>query len=397
MYPDDVVSARHFDDLCVGLVSRGWAVEAKPCNRGYRGESRTYSMTDSFKGINISRIWRPPFSQSSSVGRVVNAIWMISAWSTIILRRKSSLPRCIIVGTEPIFSVLVATIIKFFRPNIVVAHWCFDMYPEAAVAEGLLPKTSRLNKLFSLILGKAYESCDLIVDIGECMRGLFLKYKISTRMVTLVPWALSEPNAPLATDAVERTKIFGKTDLGLMYSGNFGRAHSCNEILMLARRLRTHNIRFCFSVRGNRVDELHASITDNDDNISFADFAAEEDLEKRLGAADIHMVSLQPDWTGAVVPSKFFGCLAAGRPVIFSGSDDSSVAKNIIIHKVGWVLNENTLDDICAELILYSASPSKLRDLQTHCYKVYRENFSKEVMIDGWDLELKKTISLEEA
>jgi glycosyltransferase involved in cell wall biosynthesis len=393
MYPDDVVSARHYDDLCAGLVSRGWEVEAKPCNRVCRDETKSYEMAGSFQGIQIRRIWRLPLKQSSSIGRIVNAIWMITSWGAIIFRRQSALPHCIIIGTDPIFSVAIAIIFKFFRPNITIAHWCFDLYPEAIATEGILPAKSVLYKVFSFVMAKAYKSCDLIVDIGECMRSLFLKYKISTRMETLVPWALFEPDKPLATDSDERAKLFGKTDLGLLYSGNFGRAHSCNEILMLARSLRAHSIRFCFSVRGNRVSELHASITDADDNISFVDFAAEEDLEKRLGAADIHLVSLQPDWTGVVVPSKFFGCLAAGRPVIFSGSVDSSIAKNIHKYKVGWVLNENTLEEVCAELITLSSSPAKLLELQEHCHNVYRKYFSKEVIIDGWDSELRKIIS----
>ena len=33
-YPDDVVSARHYEDLCRDLIARGWDVEVMPCNRG---------------------------------------------------------------------------------------------------------------------------------------------------------------------------------------------------------------------------------------------------------------------------------------------------------------------------------------------------------------------------
>ena len=33
-HPDDVISARHFDGLCQGLVERGWDVLARPSNRG---------------------------------------------------------------------------------------------------------------------------------------------------------------------------------------------------------------------------------------------------------------------------------------------------------------------------------------------------------------------------
>ena len=77
----------------------------------------------------------------------------------------------------------------------------------------------------------------------------------------------------------------------------------------------------------------------------FAGFAPESELEKRLAAADIHLVSLRPEWTGVVVPSKFFGSLAAGRPVVFAGGPDSAIARWIHEFGVGWVL---TTDNVAA-------------------------------------------------
>ena len=38
-HPDDVVSARLYSDLAVGLQKRGWDVEALPCNRGCRNSA----------------------------------------------------------------------------------------------------------------------------------------------------------------------------------------------------------------------------------------------------------------------------------------------------------------------------------------------------------------------
>ena len=40
MYPDDVVSAIHFDGLAQDLAANGWEVEALPCNRGCHDEKK---------------------------------------------------------------------------------------------------------------------------------------------------------------------------------------------------------------------------------------------------------------------------------------------------------------------------------------------------------------------
>jgi hypothetical protein len=47
---------------------------------------------------------------------------------------------------------------------------------------------------------------------------------------------------------------------------------------------------------------------------------------------------LRKEWTGTVVPSKFFGALAIGQPVLFVGSRESSVARIIEEHGVGWLI-----------------------------------------------------------
>ena len=100
--------------------------------------------------------------------------------------------------------------------------------------------------------------------------------------------------------------MFGDADLALLYSGNMGKAHDFMPFLHLARLLNRINpkIVFCFACRGNRVDELKAAITPRDTNVRLAPFADESELEKRLNAADIHLLSLRPEWQGVVVPSN---------------------------------------------------------------------------------------------
>jgi hypothetical protein len=73
-------------------------------------------------------------------------------------------------------------------------------------------------------------------------------------------------------------------------------------------------------------------------NIRFAAFADEDTIQRRLEAADFHLGSLRLEYTGVVVPSKFFAALAVGRLFIFAGTDDTSVAQWIRQHDVGLVL-----------------------------------------------------------
>jgi len=395
-HPDDVVSARHFSGLAEGLAAAGFEVEVLPSNRACRNSSARYAPAEDWHGVQIRRVWRPAWRQSSTLGRLLNALWMLAAWSSIALRRSATRPDIVLVGTDPVLSVLVALPLKWLRPGIKVAHWAFDLYPEAAIADGLISPSSMHLKLLKPLLRRAYHWCDLIADLGVCMRERLHSYGEGLTLETIVPWALAEEAAPRPPEPELRRRVFGETKLALLYSGNFGRAHSFQEFLALARMMRPSGVQFRWSVRGNATAELQSEIRPSDTNVAMLPFVPEAELAAHLAAADVHMVSLQPNWSGIVVPSKFFGSLAAGRPVLYAGPEDSSVARYIRKYRVGWVLTQSTLDEVGDRLRQLASSPQLLAELQSHCHAVYRNHFSREKMIGVWVRELSSLVRLEQ-
>lgn len=381
--PDDVVSAILFGDLASGLAEQGWRVTAFPCVWEYRDETRRFASREEWRGVLVRRIWRPRLVQASSLGRILNAMWMAFRWSLLSLKRES--PDVLLVGTDPILSILVARAWKLLKPRTQIVHWCFDLYPEASIADGLLRESSFQTSILRALLNPAYRACSLIVDLGPCMRRLLVKYHSPARHATIVPWALEEPAAPLPLASSERNRVFGDTRLALLYSGSFGRAHSWEEILDLAEGVPANQIRLAFSTRGNREAELRAVVADRRIDVRFVPFAAPDRLLDRLACADVHVISLRRKWTGTVVPSKFFGALAAGRPVLFAGDPDSSIASWIRKHDLGWVLTQDNIADVRQDLLEYSASASQQKQMQKNCFTVYREFFSKDIQLRHWN------------
>jgi glycosyltransferase involved in cell wall biosynthesis len=397
MAPDDVVSARVFSDLAEGLAARGWQVTARPCNRAWDDRRGSFPRRETLAGVDYRRVFRPPLPQARAASRLLNAAWMIGAWSAIALEPEP--PDVIVVGTDPVLGVLVARVVRRLRPSIKLAHWCFDLYPEAAIAEGMLPSGGAAARALAHLLAPAYRACDLVADIGPCMRERLDAYGHGARSrrgtppypraVTLTPWALVEPPAPVTADPEARRELFGDAALGLLYAGTFGRAHAHEAILALARQLRGDDVRFCFGVRGNRAAALREAVRDDDTNVRFAGFAPEAELERRLGAADVHVASLRRDWTGIVVPSKFFGSLSMGRPVVFAGSRRSSIARWIEEHRVGWVLDDGSLPEVAADLRRIATERGALEEMQRRCHRVYQERFSRDAVITRWDASLR--------
>lgn len=377
-HPDDVISARLYSDLAQSMSQQGWDVTAMPSIRSCHNDAPPLPKVETWYKVFIHRVYRPNFKQASNKGRILNMLFMLWAWTWRALVTPRSRNEVVIIGTDPTLGVLVSIPWRILRPRSTIIHWCHDVYPEAPIAEGMLSNRSPLTILIRWFLRRAYRRCDVIADLGICMRELLASYGSKAKTITITPWSLVEPNTITVADPDTRRDMFGEAKLGLLYSGNLGRAHQFEDFVALARQLQQDSIHVCFAGRGPRLAELEKLVQPTDSNISFQGFAPEDVLEKRLGACDFHLVSLRPEWTGTVVPSKFFGALASGRGVIFSGSEDSAIAKWIRQYELGWVLTKDNVADVAAQLRMIADRPDQLAEMRERCFRVYREVFSRE-------------------
>ena len=107
----------------------------------------------------------------------------------------------------------------------------------------------------------------------------------------------------------------GVTSCGLL--NKFGRAHKIDTLLAASELLR-HNPRivFAFIGGGHRMDELARIVQARglDPTFRFIPYQDRTLLKHSLSVADIHWISLKPAVEGMIVPSKFYGIAAAGRP-----------------------------------------------------------------------------------
>ena len=384
-HPDSVISARIFSDLAESLADAGHAVTVYTSNCTIRSNIRLPSFEE-WNHVQICRFHRPGFPQSSYVGRVINSFILQLLWIwSFLLHRKSF--DAIIVGTDPQFVWAMIPWIRLINHKVILIHWVFDLYPEAIIVNS--PCWMKLIAYLTIPFAKtSYRCCHYIVDLGSDMRKLLQKYHHNAICSTLTPWALKEPLHLPAVDAETREQLFGKARIGLLYSGTVGYAHDISPFIHLARECRKRGIdaAFCFAGCGNRYREQTALVKPEDTNIRILGFASEEDLEKRLAAADIHMVSLRADWDGIVVPSKFFGSLAVGRPILFSGSNNNSLATYCQEYKIGYILSDET-PDLLQDLL---SNDLTLQQLKENALDVYQKHFSKNIICQKWNRLLEE-------
>jgi glycosyltransferase involved in cell wall biosynthesis len=135
-------------------------------------------------------------------------------------------------------------------------------------------------------------------------------------------------------------------------------------------------------------------VTSEDNNISFAGFVEEEYLPLRLAAADLHMISLRQGFEGCAVPSKFFGSLAAGRPLLYCGTLESCVAEWIKNENIGFIIQKDTIGQIADKMEELLHDENKIQQMQQKAFSVYHTNFSKKLQLTEWDRVLQKCIKV---
>lgn len=383
--PDNVVSAELNGDLARGLAAKGWDVTVLTSNRFcHDSDAEIQPLEEDWNGVKVIRLPRAPRDQGSFKGKLLNSFELQRG----ALKRIESLPApdAFILGTDPQFSQFLLPGLRKRLPQTQLILWAFDIYPEVLEVAGH-PAIAMGARVLKALMPSLYRPLDQIVDIGPCMRKRLSAYAPKANRETIPPWALVELDQPAQPSPAVREKLFGDADLGILYSGSIGRAHSFDRFIELARVLRKKgsSVAFCFAGRGHRYDQLKSRVSSDDINIRFADFCSREELEQRLLSADLHMISLREGWEGTVVPSKFFAALAVAKPVIYAGAADSDIGVWIRDLEVGAKLDDATLDETAEKLTHLAENREALNQWQSKALQVYRDHFSREQALDKWD------------
>jgi glycosyltransferase involved in cell wall biosynthesis len=113
-----------------------------------------------------------------------------------------------------------------------------------------------------------------------------------------------------------------------MHSGNVGHAQNLDALVRAATFLRDlDDLSIVIIGDGaRRVELLDLATRLQVDSVQFLPYQPRDLLSSSLSAADVHVVGLARGLAGYVVPSRLYGVMAAGRPVIATADVDSETA-----------------------------------------------------------------------
>jgi hypothetical protein len=289
-----------------------------------------------------------------------------------------------------------------------VAVWLMDLYPEALAASGRIAKCNPLYKWYFSKRQNSLAAADLLICLGQAQKELLDAG--GTRLTATGAkrrWVARQPNSIQPTRIAvvppwdDRGNIALATDASLknlaLYAGNLGEAHCFEEILAAAPYLPPDwTIRFAvrgakrsallsklrsdeWRVTGDESGSASAFAPANDSGVTsgslkitdlklktagavvhVSGYASEEETPGLLASARVHLITMSPGWEGIVVPSKLYGCIRTGRPVLFIGPENADTAREIRAHEWGKVLPPGASGEKVAGAILeLAARPTK--------------------------------------
>ena len=124
-------------------------------------------------------------------------------------------------------------------------------------------------------------------------------------------------------------------------------------------------------------------------NVLFKPYQPYSALRESLGVADLHVISLRPGLEGCVVPSKFYGALAAGKPVIYIGDPLGDIGDVLIRGHCGYVIQPGDFMEFAEKLTTLMGDQHLLEELGKNARTVFDTRVEKHFGLEEWQKILK--------
>ena len=345
-WPDVVATAQQAHDLAQYLAARGDEISIVASRSLYGKPGATLPSFENVDGIKIHRVSRNFFRKRGLLKRSIDYV----RFNLACLIKCLLLPRqhVVICLTTPPFIAVVGIALKLLKGSQFVL-WSMDLYPDLPVQAGIIKRDGLFHSLLKRIDVFCLRHADRVVVLGSCMRARMEQKGVSSQSIAMIhPWSdpVEIPETPLhalgSSDSYRSLWDIGDRFV-IQYSGNYGLGHDVETIQQVMLALKDDDgIRWVIVGDGIMKPVIEAFVRRHGiRNVLLQPYQPRSRLGPLIALGDAHLVLMLPGYEGIILPSKFFGVLAAGRPSIFVGPAASDVARVIKQQDCGFVIRND--------------------------------------------------------
>ncbi len=325
-WPDAEATGQLLTELCEDLADRfrvtvlAGQPNENPENVPF--SRRGYQLRN---GVAIRRVRHTRFPKRLLPGRLVNYLsFLIGAlWAALWMPR----PDIVIVETDPPLLSLIGRILQLRGAKLVV--YLQDIDPDIAVAVGKM-RNGLLVRGLRRMLFRVYRRADRLVVLSRDMHRRIVDSGVDPRRVTVIPnWIDTTLVRPVKQGNQFRSRHGLDGQFLVVYSGNLGLCQRLEDVVAAANHLRGRtDILFLLVGGGALKEQLQEQVRQLGlTNVQFLPYEPKNKLAESLSAADLHLVPLDPRVADCLMPSKLYGVLASGTPLLAIAPDECELAE----------------------------------------------------------------------
>lgn len=392
-YPDLAATSQLMTEL-TGRLQNDFDITVIAAQPGYAGEnhnSKKLFEVDYLESIKVVRIKLPEVNKNSKVSRMkyISSYFLLA---NIALLKEKGTDVIFTISQPPVLGGLIGTIGKLLKRSrhIYSVH---DFNPEQAAAVAYT-NNQTVFKIAKAVdkLNCSYADQVLLVgeDMAETLRGRFAGQKVPSHTV-ISNWTDEDAIVPLEKDEPAIRGFLESHGLQdkfiVMYSGNLGLYYDLENLIQVSKEFTDQpDLVFLFIGEGavkQRIQEYAAE--NNLENVKFLPYQPKEFLKYSLNAADVHLVLNQKGIKGVSVPSKIYGVMAAGKPVLGVLEQGSEVQRLIFESGAGVVIEPQNYEGVVHAInYLRSLDPEELKAMGLKGRIYLEENLTRDTSINKY-------------
>ena len=304
----------------------------------YEGRINLNSTKPTVNETNIERLQIFAPSKNSLLGRIFRFLLLTIGlgWKILLRSRRTDIVFAVSNPAPLLVALAMVRVLRRFR-LVFLVH---DVFPENAVAAGIVSSDNLFYSLVKRVFNWAYASANAVITIGRDMSEVLAK-KIPTRAkrITLIENWADYPLAKQIPRDQSMIKFMGLSNqIVIQYAGNLGRAQGLLEFLSLISFIENDVVRYVFRGSG-ALSSVLAKVIKVRNNILLENPYPRTDQNQILAACDIALVILGPQMFGLGVPSKTYNMMAAGKPILFIGPKNSEIYRLVRDNDIGWAFD----------------------------------------------------------
>jgi len=272
-----------------------------------------FCQTEQQGRVRVLRVGSTDYPRLQMKKRVLNYL----SYVLLAVPRALFLPcELVLAMTDPPFEGIVGALVALLKRKPYVYN-IRDLYPDMAVG-GAIVKPGLISRFWEKLHRWALRRATRVVVLGEDMRKRIIAKGVDQVRVVIVRDGAEIPPpgtvpAPLDLDVIRA--IRGDFKFVLLHAGNLGFYGAWDTLLAGARQWAGEGIGLVFVGEGAQRDRLQA-VAAEAPNVRFLPFFPGRKIPSVLAAADAHLITVKRGLEGVVVPSKMYGILAAGKPIV---------------------------------------------------------------------------------